>query len=197
MKKSAAKMFGMGDEKVCCSVVHKKPARRRSRRQAKSESSVSLECSETSESGYDSASSSESLIATVCSSKKGKVRNTSSKSSDTCVASPDLRAEKKGGNAKRETGDRQNPSPESQINRIKDRKKKLIANACQTYNTNSKSSTGTKTVCILFLIRIYEYLVALYFCEKQNHESTKFWDLRKVLSITQSRCFKHFYFGWL
>ena len=97
---------------------------------------------------------------------------------------------KKGGNAKRETKDRQNPSPdlESQINRIKDRKKKLIANACQTYNTNSKSSTGTKTVCILFLIRIYEYLVALYFCEKQNHESTKFWDLRKVLSITGSRC---------
>ena len=101
MKKSAAKMFGMGDEKVGCSVVHKKPARRRSRRQAKSESSVSLECSETSESGYDSASSSESLIATVCSSKKGKVRNTSSKSSDTCVASPDLRAEKKGGQRKK------------------------------------------------------------------------------------------------
>ena len=101
MKKSAAKIFGMGDEKVGCSVVHKKPARRRNRRQAKSESSVSLERSETSESGYDSASSSESLIATVCSSKKGKVRNTSSKSSDTCVASPDLRAEKKGGQCKK------------------------------------------------------------------------------------------------
>ena len=113
MKKSAAKMFGMGDEKVCCSVVHKKPARRRSRRQAKSESSVSLECSETSDSDYDSASSSESLVATICSSKKGKVRNTSSKSSDTCVDSPYLRAEKKGGNSKRETGERQNPSPES------------------------------------------------------------------------------------
>ena len=36
-----------------------KPARTR-RREVKSESSVSLECSETSESGYDSASSSES-----------------------------------------------------------------------------------------------------------------------------------------
>ena len=107
MKKSAAKMFGMGDEKVGCSVVHKNPARRRSRRQAKSESSVSLECSETSESGYDSASSSESLIATVCSSKKGKVRNTSSKSSDTCVASPDLRAEKKGGGQRKKRNRRQ------------------------------------------------------------------------------------------
>ena len=161
IEKLENKLFGLGDEKVGCSVVKKKPARRS---EAKSESSVSLECSENSETCYDSASSSESLIATVSSSKKGKVRNTSSKSSATCVAAPDLRAEKKGGNAKRETGGRQNPTPESQINRIKDRKKKLIANACQTYNTNSKSSTGTKTVCILFLIRIYEYLVALYFC---------------------------------
>ena len=101
MKKSNAVLFKKASE----------------RREAKSESSVSLECSETSECGYDAASSSESLIETVASSKKGKVRNTSSKSSDTCVASPDLRAEKKrGGNAKREIGDRQNPSPESQIN---------------------------------------------------------------------------------
>ena len=102
----------MGEEKVVCSAVHQKPARRRRRRQAKSESSVSVECSETSETCYDSASSSESLIETVSSSKKGKVRNTSSESCDTFVASPDLTAEKKG-NTKRENGDRQNTSPES------------------------------------------------------------------------------------
>ena len=185
MEKSAAKMFGMGDEKVDCSVVHKKPARRRSRRQAKSESSVSLECSETSESGYVSASQNHWLQLFVH--QKRERSGTPAQSPLTHVLLLLIwEQKKKGGNAKRETGDRQNPSPESQINRIKDRKKKLIANACQTYNTNSKSSTGTKTVCILFLIRIYEYLVALYFCEKQNHVSTNFWDLRKVLSITGS-----------
>ena len=94
IEKLEKKVFGMGDEKVDCSVIHKKPARTR-RREVKSESSVSLECSETSESGYDSASSSESSIATVSSSKKRKVRNTSSESFDTCVTSPDLRAKKK------------------------------------------------------------------------------------------------------
>ena len=72
---------------------------------------------------HDSASSSELLIETVSSSKKGKVRNTSSESCDTCVASPDLRAEKKGQH-KRENGDRQNTSPESQTNRKKGTKEK-------------------------------------------------------------------------
>jgi len=70
IEKLENKLFGLGDEKVGCSVVKKKPARRRS--EAKSESSVSLECSETSESGYDSASSSESSILIVSSPKKKK-----------------------------------------------------------------------------------------------------------------------------
>ena len=86
--------------------------------------------------------------------KERKVRNTSSESSDTCVTSPDLRAKKK-----EEKTTTQKEKPETgkiQIQKVrqiqkKTKKKKLIAQTC---NISGKSSTGTKTVCIFFLIII-------------------------------------------
>ena len=121
--KSFKKKFLEWVKKKSSAVLFTKSQREEEDKPNLNHQTLSLECSETSETCYDSASSSESLIATVSSSKKRKVRNTSSESCDTCVASPDLRAEKKG-NKKIENGDRQNTSPESQTNRKKDTKQK-------------------------------------------------------------------------